>query len=136
MEVDQFSRIAGEEWDRVPERFATQIQNVALLVEDEPDREETGLDPGATLLGLYRGMPNTERGVGYGVGGILPDTITLYRVPILAAAAEIEEGSEKERVRIVIRETLWHELAHYFGFEEDDVQKREDEGRNHFSEAE
>ena len=84
-----FEKIVEEEWRRMPERFAKRIDNVALLIEDEPDartRDEESLHDGQTLLGLYRGIPLIERGESYGAGGIVPDTITLYRLPIMEEA--------------------------------------------------
>jgi predicted Zn-dependent protease with MMP-like domain len=128
MEQEEFRTVVEEEWAQVPERFKGRIDNVALLVEDEPDeevRQEEKLGEHGTLLGLYRGIPLTERGEGYGM--VLPDTITLYRLPILQVADEL--GAE-DSVRTVVRETLWHEIAHYFGYGEEAVQEREDEGTN------
>lgn len=130
MEESRFSQIAEEEWERMPERFRALVRNVALLIEDKPDegtRKEEGLVGEETLLGIYKGVPNTVRGSEYGVGMTLPDTITLYRLPILKVAEE-EDGD----VRRVIRETLWHEVGHYFGLEEDPINRREEEGTNRF----
>jgi len=116
----------------VPKRFAEKLENVAVLVEDEPSVEilrENGIEPGhGTLLGLYHGIPRTERGSEYGVGETLPDTITLYQKPILDAAQE--EGKSVEEV---VRETVWHEIAHYFGMDDGEVEKRESEGTNRYS---
>jgi len=106
----------------VPERFRDLVANVAFLIEDEPDnevRKSEGLGDGETLLGYYRGVPHTERGDLYGVGAILPDTITLYRKPI-----EEEGGGDPDMIRGVIRETIWHEVAHHFGLEHDDMKRR------------
>ena len=132
MSEREFEQMALEEWKRVPERFRSRIENVALLIEDEPDaevRKEEELHEGETLLGLYRGIPLVLRGSEYGVGMTLPDTITLYRLPILEEAEDMDRAF-RDAVRIVIRETIWHEVAHYFGFDEESVEKREDEGTN------
>ena len=132
MSEREFEQMALEEWKRVPERFRNRIENVALLIEDEPDaevRKEEELRDGETLLGLYRGIPLVLRGSEYGVGMTLPDTITLYRLPILEEAEDMDRAF-RDAVRIVIRETIWHEVAHYFGFDEESVEKREDEGTN------
>ena len=99
-----------------------------LLVEDEPDQEtrtENGLQLGETLLGLYRGIAHIHRGSAYGVGETLPDTITVYQRPI-----EVEAAESGLPIRQVVFDTLWHEIAHYFGYEEDAVQRREEERRN------
>ncbi len=96
---------------------------MALLVEDEPspeDKKAEGLGDDEMLLGLYKGIPLSERGENYGVGITLPDTITLYQVPIEQAA------EDKKDVREVIAETIWHEFAHHFGMDEHEVQEREE----------
>lgn len=134
MSDPEFEMIAIEEWKKMPTRFEREVKNVALLIEDEPSegvREEEGLEGEETLLGLYHGIPLVERGSEYGVGGTMPDTITLYRLPIYAEA-EAMDREFKEAVRIVVRETIWHELGHYFGLDEHSVQEREGEGTNRF----
>jgi predicted Zn-dependent protease with MMP-like domain len=123
MTPEQFEEAAAEAFEKIPEKFRKQMKNVALLVEDEPNEEvlrEEGLEGGDTLLGLYRGIPNTERGAYYGVGPTLPDTITLYRLPI-----EEEAVFSKKSIEQVLYETIWHEIAHYFGFDEGSVQEEE-----------
>lgn len=134
MSAYEFEQVAEGEWQKMPDRFKRKIENVALLIEDEPSpqvREGEGLEDGETLLGLYHGIPLTERGSQYGIGMTLPDTITLYRDPILEEAREMDRAF-RDAVRIVVRETLWHEVGHYFGLSEHGVQEREDEGTNQF----
>ncbi len=109
----------------LPEKFRAKIENVAILLEDEPNeqvRKEEGLGPHETLLGLYHGIPLDERGEGYGIGATLPDTITIYKLPTLE-----EADHNVARVPQVIRETIWHEFGHYFGLDEDEVRRREGE---------
>jgi len=135
MSEQEFEMIAVEEWKKVPLHFSRSVENVALLIEDEPDedtRKEEGLEGEETLLGLYKGVPLSERGSEYGIGGTLPDTITLYRIPLLDEASEMDRAF-RDAVRIVVRETIWHELAHYFGLEEHEVNDREGEGTNRFN---
>ncbi len=124
MTIEEFEQLVEREFPlAVPEKFHHLIKNVAFLVEDEPDavaRKENGLQQGETLLGLYKGVPYTERGDLYGVGGTLPDTITLYRLPIEHAAVQ-----DNLPVAQVIRETIWHEVAHHFGMDEHTVRGRE-----------
>lgn len=134
IDVHTFEQIALHEWSRIPERFKERIQNVALLIEDEPQesvREAESLEEGETLLGLYQGIPLTERGSEYGVGVTLPDTITLYRLPILEEASEMDRAPI-EALRIVVRETIWHEVGHYLGLSEEEIHLREGEGSNHY----
>ncbi|KKW41663.1 hypothetical protein A3I46_02365 [Candidatus Kaiserbacteria bacterium RIFCSPLOWO2_02_FULL_54_13] len=124
MDRGEFEKLAQEGFLLIPEKFRERIHNVALLVEDEPSEEvriQEGLASGETLLGLYQGIPATSRGDSYGVGETLPDTITLFKVPIEEAARE-----DGEDVRTIIAETIWHEYAHYFGMDEDEVRFREE----------
>ena len=123
MQRKEFEQLVAEGYERLPEWVRGKISNVALLVEDEPsqeDREAEGLSDDETLLGLYKGIPLSARGEMYGVGMTMPDTITLYRLPIEEAA--LEDGKD---VRDVIAETIWHEFAHHFGMDEHEVRERE-----------
>lgn len=107
----------------VPEKFRPLIQNVAFLVEDDVPqrtREETKIHASQTLLGLYKGIPHTQRGNGYGQFGTLPDTITLYRIPIVQTAER-----ENVPVRKILENTIWHEVAHHFGLNENQVRSAE-----------
>lgn len=123
MTRDEFEReVALIGFSAVPEDFRDLVKNVAFLIEDEPGddvRREEGLSEDETLLGLYRGIPATERGDIYGVGATMPDTITLYQKPI----EEAGEG-DPEKIRGEIRETIWHEVAHHFGLEHGDMHER------------
>ena len=126
MKIEEFERLVAEEFPRaVPDKFRSRIRNVGFVVEDEPSseiRSREGLSDDETLLGLYQGIPMTERGESYGIGPVVPDMITLYRIPILEAA-----GASVVEIRKVIRDTIWHEVAHHFGFSEHDVASREKE---------
>lgn len=127
MDRSRFEALIAEGFEMLPMRIREKIRNVALLMEDEPseqDRTAQGLAPHETLLGLYKGVPLSERGESYGVGVFMPDTITLYRLPIQEAAAE-ERMPYEEAVRKVIAETIWHEFAHHFGMSEQEVQSWE-----------
>lgn len=127
MTQQEFERIVAEESPgAIPEKFKNKIKNVAFFVEQEPSlkvREEEGLGPGDTLLGLYHGVPHTARGEGYGIGETYPDTITLFQVPIEIEANAL--GGGEENIRKVIRDTIWHEVAHHFGMDEPEVRRRE-----------
>ena len=126
MTQDEFEKIVAEGYERLPEWVRKKISNVAVLIEDEAseeDRKEEGLADDETLLGLYKGIPLAARGEFYGVGMTMPDTITLYRLPILEAAEE-----ENKSVADVVAETIWHEFAHHFGMDEHEVRQRERDG--------
>jgi len=123
MTRDDFEKLVAEGYEKLPQWVREKIKNVALLVEDEPsqeDREAEGLGDDETLLGLYKGIPLSARGGEYGVGMTMPDTITLYQVPI-------EEAAEEDGLPVaqVIAETIWHEFAHHFGMDEHEVRVRE-----------
>jgi predicted Zn-dependent protease with MMP-like domain len=123
MEGSEFELLVQKGYERLPEWVREKINNVALLIEDEPskeDRENEGLSEHETLLGLYKGIPLTARGGYYGVGATMPDTITIYKLPILQAAEE-----ENKSVADVVTETIWHEFAHHFGMNEAEVGERE-----------
>lgn len=97
------------------------MTNIAIVVEDAPTArqlEEVGVDPPDTLLGLYEGTPLTERGWAH--GNVLPDKITLFQGPI-----EADSDSEDDIV-VTIGETLIHEIGHYFGLSEEEIEEIED----------
>jgi len=118
----QFEDLVAEGIDRIPERFLEKLENVAVIVEDEPTRaelESVGITAaGETLLGLYEGV-SQARGGRYHRG--MPDRITLFRVPIEAEARE--SGDE---IADIVADTVWHEIAHHFGMEEDEVERAEE----------
>jgi len=125
MKREEFEKLVSEGYEKLPQWVKEKIRNVALIVEDEPsqeDRKAEGLDDDETLLGLYKGIPLSERGEMYGVGMTMPDTITLYQLPI-------EEAAEEDGLPVaqVVAETIWHEFAHHFGMDEGEVRKREQE---------
>jgi predicted Zn-dependent protease with MMP-like domain len=98
----------------LPPKFLERLENVEVVVEDEPtdeDLELAGIEPGGTLLGLYQGVPQSERGSWY--GNILPDRIVIYQRPTEEVA-----GNRRE-IREEIRITLMHEIGHHFGLDED-----------------
>src|SRR6185503_12425365 len=135
MDRKHFELLVSEGYERLPQWVRDKIRNVALLTEDEPsaaDRKREGLRDDETLLGLYKGIPLSARGEYYGVGMTMPDTITLYRLPILEIAEEElpPEASDEqfhENVRKIVAETVWHEFAHHFGMDEHEVRAREQE---------
>lgn len=124
MSREEFEKLIEEGYEKLPEWVRAKIKNVAILIEDEPseeDRRLQGLGEHETLLGLYKGIPLTMRGDHYGVGITMPDTITLYRLPIEHAAQEDDLS-----VAQVVAETIWHEVGHYMGLDEHEVRHRED----------
>ncbi len=140
---DHFEQLMEEGFAQLPQWVREKIDNVAVLIEDEPseeDRRAQGLADDETLLGLYKGVPLSERGELYGIGGTIPDTITLYRLPIEEAALDelenmgfvnpyldLRNPRHREVVQKIVTETIWHEFAHHFGMDEDEVRRREGE---------
>jgi predicted Zn-dependent protease with MMP-like domain len=113
----EFERLAAEVLASLPHEFRARLDNVALVVEDWPSRgllQRQGLDPEVeTLLGLYEGTPLGQRGSDYHLA--VPDRIILFRGPILAAC--------ETRAQVVreVRDTVVHEVGHYFGLAEPEL---------------
>jgi predicted Zn-dependent protease with MMP-like domain len=121
MTREKFLTLVDEALASIPRNFRDAITNVAIVVEDEPTDEqlaEVDVDPGDTLLGLYQGTPLTERQWAH--GNALPDKVTLFQGPI-------EDASDDEDdVVVAIGETLIHELGHYFGLSEEEIEAIEE----------
>jgi len=114
MESEDFAALVAEAVDSLPDAIHGWLDNVEVVVDDWPSRrqlERLGVRGGDTLLGLYEGVPQTERGSGYGL--VLPDKVTIFRGPILALC------TTSEAVRQMVRHTVVHELAHHFGISDD-----------------
>jgi len=117
MSREEFERVVARALDGLPEEVAAYLENVAVVVEDDPTDEEladAGLDPETeTLFGLYQGMALTDRGGAY--GNVLPDRIVIYRRPLL------DECSDRNDLIREIQDTVVHEIGHYFGLGEEDL---------------
>jgi predicted Zn-dependent protease with MMP-like domain len=123
MEIDDltFERLVREGIAAIPEKFLERIENVAIVIEEYPSPEQlrnSRTGKGYILFGLYEGVPKTKR---WGYGQVLPDKITIFKNPILSVS------SSEEQLREIVRDTVWHEIGHYFGM--DEVQVREAEKR-------
>ena len=102
---EEFEGLVAEALDEIPDELARLVDNVVFLVEDDvPPGEEP-------LLGLYEGVPLTERGSWY--AGALPDRITVYRLPILAICDTEDDVVDEVHITVV------HEIAHHFGIDDD-----------------
>lgn len=112
----EFDRLISKAMDELPQQYITGLDNVAIVYADEPDeyqRKKARLGHGGLLLGLYEGIPLTQRGAGYNM--VLPDKITLFKNHILAVVRSPEQLFEQ------IKRTLWHEIAHYYGLDHDRI---------------
>jgi predicted Zn-dependent protease with MMP-like domain len=116
-----FERLVSDALATIPKHFRDAMKNLAIVVEDEPSPElldEMEINPPGTLLGLYQGVPLTERH--WGQGNTLPDRIFLFKGPI-----ERESADEDDLV-VAIGETLIHEVGHYFGMSEEQIEDIEE----------
>ena len=123
----EFERLAGEAVGLIPLRFRRAMRNLAVIVEDEPSAAvlaEMGITPPDSLYGLYSGTPLTERT--WGDGNRLPDRVTLYQRPIEEDAEDAGAPGDAEEVRVIIAETLLHEVGHYFGLSEEEIEEIEE----------
>ena len=112
----EFKKLVARAVEALPPRFLARLENLDVVVEDEPtdeDLELAGVEPGDTLLGLYHGVPQSERGTWY--GSMLPDRIVIYQRPIEAVARNRREIQKEIRI------TLMHEIGHHFGLREDEL---------------
>jgi len=119
MTREEFEAIAEGVFDGLPPVFGERVENVSIVVEDYPtdDIARSVRATRTSLLGLYQGIPLTQRGQWYGAVPTVPDRIWLYQKNIEADCRS--EGELKER----IREVLLHELGHYFGMSEAQIRK-------------
>jgi predicted Zn-dependent protease with MMP-like domain len=121
MTREKFQRLAVEAVALIPKRFRREMKNLAVVVEDEPTAElleEMEIEPPDSLYGLYQGTPLPERT--WAFGNNLPDRITLYQRPIE------EDCEDEDEIRAVIGETLIHEVGHYFGLSEEEIEEIEE----------
>ena len=116
----QFEALVERGLRRLPVKFKEKLTNIAVVVEDWPDDAtlaELGIEPPDTLYGLYRGVDLTHRDSGY--GNVLPDTVTIYQGPIEEDCADEREMAE------LIRDTVVHEIGHYFGLDDETMERLE-----------
>jgi predicted Zn-dependent protease with MMP-like domain len=117
----RFEQLVAEAVTLIPKRFRREMRNLAIVIEDQPSPEllrELEIEPPDSLFGLYQGVPLPERSWDY--GNALPDRITLYQRTIE------QDAEDEEDMRAVIGETLIHEVGHYFGLSEDEIQDIEE----------
>lgn len=113
---EQFNDLIASSLDELPEEYTSQLNNVLITYEDVPtpeQRRKLNLRCNETLFGLYEGIPLTARGSGYNM--VLPDKITIFKLPLLHAAHDAVS------LKAQVKHTLWHEIAHYFGLGHDKI---------------
>jgi predicted Zn-dependent protease with MMP-like domain len=117
----QFEVLVDRALRGLPRPFRDKLANVVVVVEGWPDDEtlaEMGIEPPDTLYGLYRGVDLPRRDSSY--GNVLPDTITIYQGPIEEDCQDPEEMTE------LVRDTVVHEIGHYFGLDDETMHRIED----------
>jgi predicted Zn-dependent protease with MMP-like domain len=118
----QFERSVADALATIPRRFRDAMRNIAIVVEDEPAADllrEMEIDPPDTLFGLYQGVPLTERR--WDFGNALPDRIVLFQGP------HEREADDEDDLVTSIGETLIHEIGHYFGLSEEEIEAIEEQ---------
>ena len=116
-----FERHVADALASIPRRFRDAMQNIAIVVEDEPSAEllaDMEIEPPDTLFGLYQGTPLTERS--WGFGNVLPDRVLLFQGP------HEREADDDDDLVVSIGETLIHEIGHYFGLSEEEIEAIEE----------
>ena len=120
MDSAEFDRLVADAYARIPGRFRRRLKNLAVVVEPEPTLAQlarSGVVRRGTLLGLYEGRPLTERSVFEPFS--MPDRITIFQGPHERLARS------REHLEQLIEDTIWHEVAHYFGMDEAQVRAAE-----------
>lgn len=117
----EFERLIARAMDELPRQYIENMDNVAVVFADEPSPEQSarqGLRKNDLLLGLYEGLPMTAR-LSSSYSGVLPDKITLFKQPLIKASHSKSDFYEQ------IKRTLWHEIAHHYGLDHDDIENLE-----------
>lgn len=120
MDADEFDRLVEAAYRRIPGRFRRRLKNIAVVVEPEPTANQLArarVSRGGTLLGLYEGRPLTSRSVFESFS--MPDRITIFQGPHERLA------HSPGHLEMLVEETIWHEVAHYFGMDEPRVRAAE-----------
>jgi predicted Zn-dependent protease with MMP-like domain len=121
MQEKDFENLVNIAVAELPPSLFERMENVAITIEKRPAPEQlrkSGIRAGGLLLGLYQGVPKTKWGRGF--GNILPDKITIFQEPIERLAR-----NEKNKILEILKNTIFHEIAHHFGFTEKEIRELE-----------
>ncbi|MCD6109139.1 metallopeptidase family protein [bacterium] len=111
---EQFDELLDEAWNQIPQDFKAQIDNTVVVIESEPTGEQLRrMKIRGLLLGLFQGVPKTAWG--RDASGVIPNKITIFRKTILLVSKDMKD------LKITIHVVLMHEIAHYFGYNDDDM---------------
>jgi len=119
MDRGKFEELVRRGIEAIPKRFLEKLDNVDIVIENNPteeQRKKLRIGKDSKLFGLYEGIPQTKRGF---YSGVLPDKITIFQKPIE------ETALNNEHVKEIVKNTVWHEIAHHFGMDEERVRKVE-----------
>lgn len=119
MNREKFEKIVLEAIKSIPKKFLEKLENVEIVIEENPSPYQLRKlkNKNDLIFGLYEGIPKTKR---WHYREVLPDKITIFKVPIEKIA-----NSEKE-IKKIVKNTVWHEIAHHFGFDERKVKEMEE----------
>jgi len=119
MTLESFEKLVEEGINDIPQKFLDKIKNVGIVIEDDPSPEQLKklkIRKNYFLFGLYEGIPKTKR---WEYGQVLPDKITIFK-------NQIEKSAQsEEKIKKIVKETVWHEIAHHFGMDEKEVREAE-----------
>lgn len=121
MDQTEFEKLVEQGIEEIPLEFRQKLDNVAIFVSQYPNLDQQrkiNLRPGWTLFGLYEGVPLTKRGTNYAMA--MPDRITIFQGPIQNASQ-----GDITIMREIVKNTVWHEIAHHFGMDEEEVREAE-----------
>ncbi len=116
---EKFEELVNEGIKAIPERFLKKLSNVEIVIEEEPNAAQLRklrIRKNFFIFGLYEGIPQTKR---WHYGQVLPDKITIFKGPIE------EFARTQEEIRAIVKNTVWHEIAHHFGMDEKSVREIE-----------
>jgi predicted Zn-dependent protease with MMP-like domain len=124
MDRKKFEELVNEGIKDIPQKFLDKLDNVGIVIEDNPTPEQLKklkIRKNYFLFGLYEGIPKTKR---WGYADVLPDKITIFKNPI-------EQSAQTEKdIKKLVKETVWHEIAHHFGMDEKEVREAESRRKN------
>ena len=126
MELEKFEKLVNEGIKAIPKKFLEKLDNVDIVIEDEPTSyqlRKLRTRGSSIIFGLYEGVPQTKRGY---YGQVLPDKITIFQKPIEKYA------SSESKIREMVKNTVWHEIAHHFGMDEKRVREAESRRKQRF----
>jgi len=113
-----FAQLVREAVESLPEELRNRLENVAIIVEEDPPAISEDANEWGELLGLYHGISKRDRGFWY--GNVLPDRIIIYRKPLERISVSMQDLKKK------VYQTVLHEVGHYFGLDEEDLRQLED----------